>query len=136
MKALSTIAMLLFCGVATLALADTSHDRPHYRCSSVVPEGPGTFKGTYTSQFENSSLKMKSPQCNAWVQGRLEAVFDGKPRPKGGKFHGEVVFEGRMSANGRFGHRGAWERRLTVTRVISARATALPSNKTLKPTSP
>ena len=82
------------------------------------------FSGTLDWSFETSAFRTDDGQGPWWLSAE-----DGKWRDvvaplqtTGGPYgHLHVVVEGELSAPGHYGHMGAYERTLRVTRVIETR---------------
>ncbi|MGE3251787.1 MAG: hypothetical protein AB7J28_08490 [Hyphomonadaceae bacterium] len=82
------------------------------------------FEGVWDFHFETSSFRTTDRQGPYWLSGdgevwpQLTAPFGATGHPWGTL---DVVVEGELSAPGQYGHLGAYERELRVTRVISSR---------------
>lgn len=107
---------LFLIGLASLALA---------ACASSAPAGPQRFSGTWDWHFETSAFATDDGQGPYWLhaEGAAWDALNAPLRRSGGGPWGRVhaVVEGELSAPGRYGHLGAYERELRVTRVIEAR---------------
>ena len=84
------------------------------------------YSGTWDFHFETSSFITDDGRGPWWLSADGEGEIWRRltaPLEEGGSPWGRVaiVIEGELSEPGRYGHLGAYERELRVTRVISAR---------------
>lgn len=92
-------------------------------CATVAGE-PQRYSGTWDWHFETSSFTTDGGEGPYWLVGEgevwseLNAPFQQAGRGPWGRAH--LVVEGELSPPGRYGHLGAYERELRVTRVIEA----------------
>ncbi len=93
-------------------------------CASAAPAGPRRFAGTWAFHFETSAFVTDAGEGPYWlaaVEGevwpQLTAPFTQAGGPWG---EAHIVVEGELSAPGQYGHLGAYERELHVTRVIES----------------
>ncbi|MGE3143172.1 MAG: hypothetical protein AB7L65_07600 [Hyphomonadaceae bacterium] len=102
----------------------------------ATPAAPQRWSGIYETQFETSSFSPEGGQERWWVsaadaaaaaqlRAAIAAPAEGPPWGRAA-----VTLEGVLSAPGRYGHLGAYERSLEVTRVISARPLRAPAPRT------
>lgn len=92
---------------------------------TTPPEGPQTFTGEWDWHFETSAFRSADGRGPWWLAAEGSA-WDQLVAPiqrSGGGPWGRVALtiEGELSAPGQYGHMGAYERQLRVTRVIEAR---------------
>lgn len=93
-------------------------------CATAEPQGPRRFAGTWDFHFETSSFVSDAGEGPYWLAAngdvwpQLTAPFAEQGGPWGTL---DVVIEGELSAPGQYGHLGAYERELRITRVISSR---------------
>lgn len=93
--------------------------------SCATPEtGPQRWSGRYEWSFETSSFVADGGRENWWVAAdnpeagaALNAAVATPGSPWGSA---RITVEGSISAPGHYGHLGAYQRELHVTRVISA----------------
>ncbi|MGE0829178.1 MAG: hypothetical protein AB7O04_07495 [Hyphomonadaceae bacterium] len=82
------------------------------------------FSGRWDFHFETSSFVTLAGDGPYWLAAdgdvwpQLTAPFQATGSPWGQL---DIVVEGRLSPPGRYGHMGAYQRELQVTRVISSR---------------
>jgi hypothetical protein len=92
-------------------------------CASA-PSGPQRYSGTWEWHFETSAFTTDDGQGPWWLhaEGSTWDQINAPLTRSGGGPWGRVhlVVEGELSAPGRYGHMGAYERELRVTRVIEA----------------
>jgi len=87
-------------------------------------EGPKRYEGLWDFHFETSSFTTADGEGPWWLSGEgetwpaLTAPFTEAGTPWGTL---EIVIEGELSEPGQYGHLGAYERELRITRVISSR---------------
>jgi hypothetical protein len=92
-------------------------------CASAAPQTP-RFTGTWDWHFETSSFTTDAGEGPYWLHAEgdawdaLNAPFSAAGQGAWGRLH--LVIEGELSTPGRYGHLGAYERELRVTRVIDA----------------
>ena len=95
---------------------------------ATPPAAPQQFTGTWEWHFETSSFTSDDGRGPWWLHAegeaweQLNAPFANAGAGPWGAVH--VVVEGELSAPGRYGHLGAYERELRVTRVIETRLVA------------
>jgi hypothetical protein len=92
-------------------------------CASGAQTSPRSFAGTWAFHFETSAFVTDAGEGPYWLAGddvwpQLTAPFSTTGNPWG---EAHVVVEGELSAPGQYGHLGAYERELRVTRVIESR---------------
>lgn len=96
-------------------------------CAAWGPTQPSAtrYRGLYVFGFETSSFVPDGAERGWWVEATpearqaLHAAAAPIRQPNDAIFvHAEV--EGELSPPGQYGHLGAFERRLMITRVISA----------------
>lgn len=93
-------------------------------CASSSGEPTAVYSGEWEWRFETSSFAPTDRRGPWWLAGEGD-VWDQLSAPimqAGNGPWGRVrlVIEGELSAPGRYGHLGAYERELRVTRVIQA----------------
>ncbi len=93
-------------------------------CASSAGEAPATYSGEWDWRFETSSFASSDGRGPWWLSGEGD-VWEQLSAPimqAGNGPWGRVrlVVEGELSAPGTYGHLGAYERELRVTRVIGA----------------
>ncbi len=92
-------------------------------CASTSAS-PTRFSGTWDWHFETSSFLTDEGRGPYWLsaEGAVWDQINAPLRERGegpwGRLH--LVVEGELSAPGRYGHMGAYERELRVTRVIES----------------
>lgn len=97
-------------------------------CASAAPASGQRFAGTWDWRFETSSFVTDDGQGPWWLSAdgptweQVAAPLTQSGRGPWGRVR--LVVEGRLSAPGRYGHLGAYEREFRVTRVIEATLTA------------
>lgn len=92
-------------------------------CASAPAEtGAQRYSGTWDWHFETSSFTTDDGEGPWWLDAEGAAWEQlNAPLAQGGPYgRVHVVVEGELSAPGRYGHLGAYQRRLHVTRVIEA----------------
>lgn len=93
-------------------------------CASSVGEAPAMYSGEWEWRFETSSFATSDGRGPWWLSGegdvweQLSAPITRAGNGPWGRVR--LVVEGELSAPGRYGHLGAYERELRVTRVIQA----------------
>lgn len=94
-------------------------------CVTAQPSGGAQrFAGTWDFHFETSSFRSDAGEGPYWLSAggdvwtELTAPFAASGGPWGQL---DIVVEGELSEPGEYGHLGAYERELRVTRVISSR---------------
>ncbi|MGE0595471.1 MAG: hypothetical protein AB7P07_03855 [Hyphomonadaceae bacterium] len=93
-------------------------------CVSSAASAPRRFSGVWTWSFETSSFAADDGAGPYWLEAEgavwreITAPIDRSGRGPWGRTR--LVIEGEVSAPGAYGHLGAYERRLRVTRVIEA----------------
>ncbi len=94
-------------------------------CASSAPAAPQRFAGVWDWHFETSSFVTEDGRGPWWLSAEgaaweaLNAPFAAAGRGPWGRLR--VVVEGELSEPGQYGHLGAYERELRVTRVVEAR---------------
>jgi hypothetical protein len=96
-------------------------------CAGTAAPAPQRFSGAWDFHFETSSFVTDdgdgpywlSADGDVWPQVTAPLTEAGGPW---GRVH--LVIEGELSAPGSYGHLGAYERELRVTRVIASRLIA------------
>lgn len=97
-------------------------------CASPASARAQRFSGTYDWHFETSSFRPDGGGGPYWLSGegdtleQIAAPIGHTDRGTWGRFH--IVVEGRLSAEGHYGHMGGYQRELRVTRVIESRVIA------------
>lgn len=92
-------------------------------CASTSA-APQRYSGVWDFQFETSAFRTDEGRGPYWLSGdgaaweQLNAPLQARGQGPYGRLR--VVVEGELSAPGRYGHLGAYERELRVTRVISS----------------
>jgi hypothetical protein len=91
-------------------------------------EGTGTFVGLYLQGFEVSAFTpcgngSPSSETGYWLTGSADfnQRYNALATTRGPNAFGPVVytkFSGTLSAEGRYGHLGAYKREVTVTNVL------------------
>ena len=93
--------------------------------------GAQTFSGEWEWSFETSAFRTEDGRGPWWLSAEGSAWDDviAPIQRSGGGPWGRVtlIVEARLSAPGRYGHMGAYEREIRVTRVISARLSSASS---------
>ena len=90
-------------------------------CASTAPAAPHRYSGSWDFHFETSSFVTDEGEGPYWLSGegevwpQLTAPLQASGGPWG-QVH--IVIEGELSEPGHYGHMGAYERELRVTRVI------------------
>ncbi|MBL9098018.1 MAG: hypothetical protein JNK07_13895 [Alphaproteobacteria bacterium] len=84
-----------------------------------------TYTGTYVDGFEVQSFIAEGSKEAWWLEGSTDVMTALRaPRPAERKsfsaYRIRATVEGTLSEPGAYGHLGAYKRKLTVTRVISA----------------
>lgn len=98
-------------------------------CVSSAPSAPRRFSGAWDFHFETSAFVSDAGEGPYWLAGdgdvwpQLTAPFAPTGNPWGAA---HVIVEGELSAPGQYGHLGAYERELRVTRVIESRLISSP----------
>ncbi|GAM99263.1 hypothetical protein U91I_02909 [alpha proteobacterium U9-1i] len=92
-------------------------------CASTSA-APQRYSGVWDWHFETSSFRTDEGRGPYWLSGE-GAVWDQLNAPLQARGQGpwgrlRIVVEGELSEPGRYGHLGAYERELRVTRVISS----------------
>jgi len=93
--------------------------------ASAQQEEPARYRGLYVFGFETSTFVPDGADRGWWVEATpearhaLHAAALPRPQPHDAIFVRAEV-EGELSPPGQYGHLGAYERTLTITRVISA----------------
>ena len=93
-------------------------------CTTPSSGGSQRFSGTWDWHFETSSFVTDEGRGPYWLaaEGDTWDALNAPLRASGegpwGRLH--VVVEGELSAPGRYGHLGAYDRKLRVRRVISS----------------
>ena len=93
--------------------------------SCATPQAKETYSGTLDWSFETSAFRTDdgrgpwwlSAEGDAWPQ--VVAPIQNSGAGPWGRVH--ITVEGQLSAPGHYGHMGAYERELRVTRVIESR---------------
>jgi hypothetical protein len=93
-------------------------------CASTASEAPATYLGEWEWRFETSSFASSDGRGPWWLSGEGE-VWEQISAPITQAGNGpwgrvRLTVEGELSAPGTYGHLGAYERELRVTRVIRA----------------
>jgi len=94
-------------------------------CASAEPAGSQRFSGSWDWHFETSAFRTDDGDGPYWlvadgaVWQQINAPFQEAGRGPWGELH--LVVEGQLGPRGSYGHLGAYERELRVTRVIEAR---------------
>lgn len=90
----------------------------------VTPGAAQRYSGTWDWHFETSAFTTDDGRGPYWLaaEGAVWDEINAPLRTSGSGPYGRVhlVVEGVLSAPGRYGHLGAYERELRVTRVIAA----------------
>jgi hypothetical protein len=92
---------------------------------STADAGSQRLSGTWDWHFETSSFVTDSGEGPYWLSAEgstwadATAPLERAGRGPWGRVH--LVVEGELSATGQYGHLGAYERELRVTRVIESR---------------
>lgn len=108
-------------GLSALALA---------ACASAGATQPTRYEGDWDWSFETSSFTTSDGRGPWWLSAEsatweaLQAPLANAQRGPWGRVH--VIVEGELSAPGHYGHLGAYQRELRVTRVIEARIADAP----------
>lgn len=93
-------------------------------CASAPAGTPRRFSGTFEFQFETASFRPDTGGGRYWLaaDGRVWRDVIAPIERSGAGPWGSVllVVEGYLSVPGQYGHLGAYERELWVTRVIDA----------------
>ncbi|GIK47867.1 MAG: hypothetical protein KJZ75_03775 [Hyphomonadaceae bacterium] len=97
-----------------------------------MPPAPAAqrYAGTWDWRFETSAFTTDNGQGPWWLHAegaaweQLNAPLALEAGGPWGRVH--IVVEGELSAPGRYGHLGAYERELRVARVIEARRIGAP----------
>ena len=120
--------------VLVFVMADSAGQSPgerdsgrvwHSACSFPdIKEREGAvraYEGRYRGGFEVSSFALKEGNCELWLTGDICPIFTEGRCDKGATVTADVRVEGVLSQSRQrgFGHRGAYERQLTVTRVLA-----------------
>lgn len=93
-------------------------------CASSAPAESRRYSGIWAWSFETSAFLPDGGEGPYWLEAEgpvwreLTAPIERSGRGPWGRVH--VVVEGQMSAEGQFGHLGAYRRKLRVTRVVQA----------------
>lgn len=93
-------------------------------CASQASTGPQRFSGSWDWHFETSAFVSDEGRGPYWlsgegaVWGEITSPIERSGRGPWGRVH--LVVEGELSAPGQYGHLGAYERELRVTRVIES----------------
>lgn len=90
------------------------------------PAAKPRYSGCYHSGFETSSFTPAGTTESWWVQWQADTMLLRRalPRDKDGSRGVQSVFvvvHGNVSATGRYGHMGAYERQIVVSAVVLAR---------------
>ena len=103
-------------------------------CASAA-ETPRQFSGTWDWSFETSAFRTDEGAGPYWLSAegqtwsQIVAPIESAGAGPWGRLH--LVVEADLSAPGRYGHMGAYEREIRVTRVIESElipASRPPSN--------
>jgi hypothetical protein len=93
-------------------------------CASATSEPVSTYSGEWDWNFETSAFTTSDGRGPWWLSGEGDVwehisapITQGGNGPWG---RVRLTVEGELSAPGTYGHMGAYERELRVTRVISA----------------
>lgn len=93
-------------------------------CASGASAGTQRFSGVWDWHFETSAFVADDGEGPYWLSAdratwaQMTAPFEGRTSPWG---RAHIVVEGELSAPGAYGHLGAYERELRVTRVLETR---------------
>jgi hypothetical protein len=93
-------------------------------CASDASTGPQRISGSWDWHFETSAFMTDAGAGPYWlsaqgaVWGVITAPIERSGRGPWGRLH--LVVEGELSGPGQYGHLGAYERELRVTRVIES----------------
>lgn len=91
----------------------------------VTPGAPQRYSGTWDWHFETSAFTTDDGQGPYWLaaEGEVWDQLNAPLRNSGAGPYGRVhlVVEGVLSEPGGYGHLGAYQRELRVTRVLEAR---------------
>lgn len=93
-------------------------------CAANPVSGVRRYAGRWDFHFETSSFVTSDGEGPWWLSGEgdawpaLTAPFGEAGSPWGVL---DIVVEGELSAPGQYGHLGAYDRELRITRVISTR---------------
>ena len=135
MKALPAVALCLALALGACAdpYAEWSDSPPPSRlANALLPLPERVYRGIYSLGFESSNFTPSGSQESWWVSGEspanhavMEAALAAEDRRLGHSSHATrqvfVVWRGRPSHRGRYGHMGASERAFHVTEVLSVR---------------
>ncbi|NWG53997.1 MAG: hypothetical protein HXY28_09780 [Hydrogenophilaceae bacterium] len=93
-------------------------------CAATPRPTPQRYEGRWDFHFETSSFTTADGEGPWWLaaDGEVWPILTAPFAETGGPWGVlEIVIEGELSEPGRYGHLGAYERELRVTRVISSR---------------
>jgi len=115
-----------------LVIAATSCARTPEQSAAVEPEAD-IHTGYYTEGFETREFRpLSSAGERWWVEGSLPCAFLTFNQETNAPWHRVYVeLEGSVSSPGQFGHMGAYQRKLSVDRVVSCRP--LQEGETVEP---
>jgi hypothetical protein len=85
---------------------------------------PIQYAGYYVSSFEKSLFKPVDSTERWWLSGSYSCPNTGidlMPRDQGATVPVFLIVRGKLSAKGRYGHMGAYDRELVVEMTISCR---------------
>ena len=84
------------------------------------PDVPRTLRGILTIGFERSVIQLDGSSSLYWAKGPLNTIKIEEPsRIQDHKFRVEI--EGTVSKRGQYGHMGAYEREVRITKIVSSR---------------